>query len=62
MRLTTVSAMPADNTQHQQLCFFQLLFRLDVQCSSLVFNFNNSNINQQLFLADECKNLGTAES
>jgi hypothetical protein len=45
--------MPADPTQHQQLCILWLLFRLDVQYSTLVINFNNSNFNQQQFRADE---------
>jgi hypothetical protein len=31
--------MPADPTQHQQLCFFHLLFRLDIQRSASVLIF-----------------------
>jgi hypothetical protein len=47
--------MLADLKQHQQLCIFQLLFRLDVQRSASILIFSNSNSNQQQFRADEYK-------
>jgi hypothetical protein len=54
-RYQQLSAMPADPTQHQHLCIFRLLLRLDFQHSTLVVNFNSDNVNQQQFQADEQK-------
>lgn len=47
--------MPEDPTQHQHLYIFRHLFQHDIQLSTLVVIFNNSNINQQLIRADEYK-------
>ena len=47
--------MPADETQHQHLYIFQLLFQHDIQHSTLELIFSKSNIIQQQFRADEYK-------